>query len=155
MLDTLQSSQPITSLVLTNKKSYWKICKLNKLKAMQNTAKQKKLPWFSRLFWHSARKRDELILECSRAHWGDNLGLWNLDSGRQEKSWTVLNLLVLVFSQFWYVFWIMSSELYRTTHSLKHYHNHAWTDPQQQFFSDKLGDILSCISLVSSFSWYI
>jgi len=35
-----------------------------------------KLPWFSRLLWHSAGKWDGLILQCSRAH----KGWWLVDS---------------------------------------------------------------------------
>jgi len=31
---------------------------------------KQKLPWFSRLFRHSARKRGRLILQCSQAHSG-------------------------------------------------------------------------------------
>jgi len=27
-----------------------------------------KLPWFSHLLWHSARRQGGLILQCSRAH---------------------------------------------------------------------------------------
>jgi len=40
-------------------------------KKADNTKHSKaKLPWFSCLLRHSARKRDGLILQCSRAHMG-------------------------------------------------------------------------------------
>jgi len=40
-------------------------------KKANNTNKQQTKPaWFSRLIWHSARKRGGLILQCSRDHTG-------------------------------------------------------------------------------------
>ena len=61
-----RSSQPITWLILTNKavqenkhaKTKYKSSKADKLKYRKT-----KLPWFSRLLWHSARKRGGLILQ--------------------------------------------------------------------------------------------
>jgi len=38
-----------------------------KRQTMQKYSKSKQ-PWFSRVLWHSARKRDGLVLQRSRAH---------------------------------------------------------------------------------------
>ena len=67
------SSQPITWLILTNKtvqeitdkQTQYKIRKVNNLKYSKT-----KLPWFSCLLQHLARKRSGLILQRSRAHTG-------------------------------------------------------------------------------------
>jgi len=50
------------------------IHKLNTTQKKANKAKHSKtkLPWFSRLSQHSARKQGELILQCSRAYTGQN-----------------------------------------------------------------------------------
>jgi len=66
-------SQPITWLILTNKtvqentdtQTQYKSETVNNLKYSTT-----KLPWFSRLLRHSARKRGGLILQCSQAHTG-------------------------------------------------------------------------------------
>ena len=71
-----RSSQPITWLILTNKtvlqentdkQTQYKSEKVNNLKYSKT-----KLPWFSRLLQHSARKQGGLILQRSRAHTGPN-----------------------------------------------------------------------------------
>ena len=67
------SSRPITWLILTNKtvqentdkQTQYKIRKVNNLKYSKT-----KLPWFSCLLQHLARKRGGLILQRSRAHTG-------------------------------------------------------------------------------------
>ena len=67
------SSQPITWLILTNKtvqentdkETQYKSEKVNNLKYSKT-----KLPWFSCLLQHSARKWGGLILQPSRAHTG-------------------------------------------------------------------------------------
>ena len=69
-----RSSQPITWLILTNetvrentdKQTQYKSDKVDKLKYSRT-----KLPWFSCLLQHSARKRGGLILQRSRAHTGE------------------------------------------------------------------------------------
>jgi len=66
-----RSSQPITWLILknkpvqdnTDKQTQYKSEKVNDLKCSKT-----KLPWFSCLLQHSARKRSGLILQCPRAH---------------------------------------------------------------------------------------
>ena len=68
-----RSSQPITWLILANKKvpentdkqTQYKSEKVNNLKYSKT-----KLPWFSCLLQYSARKRGGLILQRSRAHTG-------------------------------------------------------------------------------------
>jgi len=42
----------------------------NPEKANNTKHSRTKLAWFSRLIWHSVRKRSGLILQCSRAHTG-------------------------------------------------------------------------------------
>jgi len=42
-------------------------------KANNTKHSKTKLPWFSRLLRHSARKRGGLILQCTQAHMGQTL----------------------------------------------------------------------------------
>jgi len=42
-------------------------------KNKQHKTQQNKLPWFSHLLWHSARKRGGLILQCSRDNRGHDV----------------------------------------------------------------------------------
>jgi len=94
------SSQPITWLILTNKTQYRKIHKLNTIQKEINAKYSKtKLPWFSRHLGHLASKRDGLILQCFRAHTGQNcwqlkLYHWLLYNLKHEQpTWLVVSAL--------------------------------------------------------------
>jgi len=94
------SSQPITWLILTNKTQYRKIHKLNTIQKEINAKYSKtKLPRFSRHLGHLASKRDGLILQCFRAHTGQNcwqlkLYHWLLYNLKHEQpTWLVVSAL--------------------------------------------------------------
>ena len=83
-----RSSQPITWLIMTNKtvqentdkQTQYKSQKVNNLKYSKT-----KLPWFSCLLQHSARKRGGLILQHSRAHMGINSKSHTCHTGKQTE----------------------------------------------------------------------
>ena len=74
--------------------SHWKIQDRRQIKNTRHTQtkhnsentkhSKTKLAWFSRFLRHSARKQGGLILQCSRAHTGQSIGLCSVIRPRQH-----------------------------------------------------------------------
>jgi len=70
---TVTDKQTTRKILNINHKKYTHKHNTNQRKQTTKHTAEKKLPWFSRLLWHSARKRGGLILQWPRVPHGPTL----------------------------------------------------------------------------------